>query len=97
MVCGFLKGRLRRIPLKFTDSEKDIIALYTSLQLIIVDSKDSDMCHQILNCTNAKHMWDIVELIMEGLDEVKENWLDILTSQYEAFNSLPTENHNSSI
>ena len=36
-------------------------------------------------------MWDTVELIMEGTDEVKENRLDILTSQYEAFKSLPAE------
>ena len=28
---------------------------------------------------------------MEGTDEVKENRLDILTSQYEAFKSLPTK------
>ena len=68
-------------PTEFTDSEKDVVALDTCLQLIIVDSMDSDMCHQILNCTSAKHMWDTVELIMEGTDEVKENRLDILTSQ----------------
>ena len=78
-------------PTEFTDSEKDVVALDTSLQLIIVDSMDSDMCHQILNCTSAKHMWDTVELIMEGTEEVKENRLDILTSQYEAFKSLPAE------
>ena len=36
-------------------------------------------------------MWDTIELIMEGNNEVRENWLDILTSQYEAFKSLPVE------
>ena len=34
-------------------------------------------------------MWDTIELLMEGTAEVKENRLDILTSQYEAFKSLP--------
>ena len=37
-------------------------------------------------------MWDTIELLMEGTAEVKENMMDILTSQYEAFKSLPGEN-----
>ena len=76
---------------EFIDSEKDVVALGTSLQLIIVDSLDFDMCHQILNCISGKYMWDTIELIMEGTNEVKENRLDILTSQYEAFKSHPKE------
>ena len=67
-------------PTEFTDSEKDVVVLDTSPQLIIVDSMNSNMCHNIINCTSAKHMWDTVELIMEGTNEVKENRLDILTS-----------------
>ena len=59
-----------------------------NLQLIIVDSVDSDMCHEIINRSTAKHMWDTIELLMEGTKEVKENRLYILTSQYEAFKSL---------
>ena len=78
-------------PTEFTDSEKEVVALDTSLQLISVDYMDSDMFHQILNCTSAKHLWDTIELIMEGTEEVKENQLDILMSPYEAFKSLPTE------
>ena len=66
-----------RVPQRFTpkdptDSNKEVVALDTNLQLIIVDSMDSDMCHQIVNCT--------IKLIMEGTEEVKENRLDILTS-----------------
>ena len=53
-------------PTEFTDSKKDVVALDTSMQLIIIDLMNFDMCHQILNCTSAKHMWDTVELIMEG-------------------------------
>ena len=78
-------------PTEFSDSDKEAVALDTNLQLIIVDSMDSDMCHQIVNCTTAKHMWDTIELIMEGTEEVKENRLDILTSQYDSFKSLSGE------
>ena len=36
-------------------------------------------------------MWETIELLMEGTEDVKENRLDILTIQYEAFKSLPGE------
>ena len=50
------------------------------------------MLNKVINCSSSKHMWDTIELLMEGTAEVKENRLDILTSQYEAFKSLPGEN-----
>ena len=77
---------------EFSDTEKEKVALDTSLQLIIVESLDTAMLNQVINCSSAKHMWDTIELLMEGTAEVKENRLDILTSQYEAFKSLPGEN-----
>lgn len=52
---------------------------------------DFDMSHQIMVCKSTKHMWETIELIMEGTIEVKENRLDLLTLQYEAFKSLPDE------
>ena len=77
---------------EFSDTEKDKVALNTSLQLIIVESLDTAMLNQMINCSSAKHMWDTIELLMEGTAEVKENRLDILTSQYtRPFKSLPGE------
>ena len=78
-------------PSDFSDTEKDKVALDTSLQLIVVESLDTAMLNQVINCSSAKQMWDTIELLMEGTTEVKENRLDILTSQYEAFKSLPGE------
>ncbi|XP_074327569.1 uncharacterized protein LOC141665482 [Apium graveolens] len=60
-----------------------------------MESRDDDMSHQIVVCENAKHMWQTIELLMEGTEDVRENRLDILTTQYEAFKSLPGENINS--
>lgn len=76
---------------EYTEVDKDFICLDTSLQLIIVDSMDTDMSNQILNCVSGKHMWDTIELIMEGTEEVRENRVDILRSRYEAFKSIPGE------
>ena len=52
---------------------------------------DTAMLNQVINCNNAKPMWDTIKLLMEGTSEVKENRSEILTSQYEAFKSLPGE------
>ncbi|XP_074377819.1 uncharacterized protein LOC141719344 [Apium graveolens] len=46
---------------------------------------DDDMSHQIMVFESARHMWETIELLMEGTEDVRKNRLDILTSQYEAF------------
>ena len=84
-------------PSDFSDTEKDKVALYTSLQLIVVESLDTAMLNQVINCSSAKQMWDTIELLMEGTTEVKENRLDILTSQYEAFKSTSRRKYHSSL
>ena len=38
------------------------------------------MLNQVINCSSAKHMWDTIELLMEGTAEVKENMSYILPS-----------------
>ena len=38
-----------------------------------------------MNCKDAKHIWDTIETINEGTVEVRENILEILTSEYEHF------------
>ncbi|KAK1356415.1 hypothetical protein POM88_049671 [Heracleum sosnowskyi] len=76
---------------EYTDSDKELIRLDTCLMLILADSADKEMSYQLMNCTSGKHMWDTITLIMEGTEDMQENRLNILTSQYEAFRSLPGE------
>ncbi|KAK1374545.1 hypothetical protein POM88_030738 [Heracleum sosnowskyi] len=49
------------------------------------------MSYQLMNYVSGKQMWDTINLIMEGTEDVQENRSDILTSQYESFRSLPGE------
>ncbi|KAK1372236.1 hypothetical protein POM88_028429 [Heracleum sosnowskyi] len=49
------------------------------------------MHNHVLNCVTAKHIWDTIEIITEGTEEVKENKMEILTSSYEHFRSNPGE------
>ncbi|KAK1365672.1 hypothetical protein POM88_041233 [Heracleum sosnowskyi] len=76
---------------EYTETDKELVRLDTGLMLILTDSADKEMSYQIMNCTSGKQMWDTINLIMEGTEDVQENRLDILTSQYESFRSLPGE------
>ncbi|KAK1363912.1 CCHC-type domain-containing protein [Heracleum sosnowskyi] len=76
---------------EYTDTDKELIRLDTGLMLILTDSVGKEMSYQLMNCVSGKQMWDTINLIMEGTEDVQENRLDILTSQYESFRSLPGE------
>ncbi|XP_074347015.1 uncharacterized protein LOC141685835 [Apium graveolens] len=71
--------------------DKELIALDEGLQRILVNSMDDDISHQIMVRESARHMWETIEFFTEGTEDVRQNQLDILTSQYEAFKSLPGE------
>ena len=43
------------------------------MRLILVDSMDDDMSHQIMVCESIRHIWETIELLMEGTDEVRQN------------------------
>ena len=75
----------------FSRAEKEEASLDASLQLILIDSLDPLMNRHVINCKNSKHMWETIEIINEGTEEVRENKLEILTSEYEYFKSNPGE------
>ncbi|KAK1351511.1 hypothetical protein POM88_054198 [Heracleum sosnowskyi] len=78
-------------PKEYTPDEKEDVTLDSCLQLILIDCLDPIMHNHVLNCDTAKHIWDTIEIINEGTEEVRENMLEILTSQYEHFRSNPGE------
>ena len=43
------------------------------------------MTHLILSLKTSKQMWDTIEALMEGSEEVRENRYDMLIARYEAF------------
>ena len=80
-------------PSEFLDAEKEKVALDDYLQLILLDSLTLDraMCGNVIGCSSAKDMWNKIELLCEGSEEVRENQRQKLVSQYEAFMSKPGE------
>ena len=72
-------------PKDYTPAEKEEASMDASLQLILVDSLDPLMNRHVMNCKDSKHIWETIEVINEGTEEVRENKLEILTSEYEHF------------
>ena len=78
-------------PADYTPDEKEDASLDINLQLILVESLDLIMYNHVVNCKDAKHIWELIETINEGTEEVRENRLKILTSEYEHFKSTAGE------
>ena len=78
-------------PADYTLDEKEDASLDINLQLILVESLDPIMYNHVVNCKDAKHIWETVETINEGTKEVRENRLEILTFKYEHFKSTSGE------
>ena len=76
---------------EYTDEESEQMNLDDALQLILVESLDPVMYNAVVNCKNAKQIWDTLEIINEGSEEVRENKKEILMAQYEQFGSNPGE------
>ena len=78
-------------PADYTPDEKEDASLDINLQLILVECLDPIMYNHVVNCKDAKHIWETIETINEGTEEVIENRLEILTSEYEHFKSTSGE------
>ena len=61
-----LQDIIQKIRKIFTVDEKEEAALEISLQLILVESLDPVMYNHVVNCTNARHIWETIETINEG-------------------------------
>ena len=47
---------------------------------------------KIISCDSAKEIWDRLQVLHEGTDQVKETKISMLVHQYEMFKMLEHEN-----
>ncbi|KAL8099901.1 hypothetical protein AgCh_032235 [Apium graveolens] len=78
-------------PSEYTEPEKEKVSLDSGLQLILIESLDNVMYNNIVNCDTAKQIWEKIEILCEGTEEVRSNQRRILISQYEGFMAKPKE------
>lgn len=72
-------------PSEYTDEENEQVTLDINLQLFLVETQDLIMYNNVVNCQNANQIWDTLEIICEGSEEVRENRLEILNVQFKQF------------
>ena len=82
---------VQKDPSQYSESEKEKVSLDSGLQLILIESLDNVMYNNIINCDTAKQIWEKIEILCEGTEEVRSNQRQILVSQYETFMAKPKE------
>jgi len=61
---------------------------------ILFNGLDQDMFDNVINSQTAKEIWDTVQLICEGTEQVRENKMQLLIQQYEYFHFEEGESLN---
>ncbi|KAL8119956.1 hypothetical protein AgCh_017183 [Apium graveolens] len=72
-------------PSEYTEPENEKVSLDSGLQLILTESIDNVMYNNIVNYDIAKQIWEKIEILCEGIEEVRSNPSRIMVSQYEGF------------
>ena len=52
---------------------------------------DKDMFGNVINCTTSKEVWDTIQILCEGTEQVRENKMQLLIQQYEHFHFKQSE------
>ncbi|KAL8103457.1 hypothetical protein AgCh_027877 [Apium graveolens] len=55
---------------EYTEPEREKVSLDSALQLILIESLDNVMYNNIVNCDTAKHIWEKIEKLCEGTEEL---------------------------
>ncbi|KAL8119214.1 hypothetical protein AgCh_016651 [Apium graveolens] len=58
---------------------------------ILFNGVDRDMFDNIINCKTAKDVWDTIQIICDGTEQVRENKMQLLIQQYEHFHNEESE------
>ncbi|KAL8125852.1 hypothetical protein AgCh_013232 [Apium graveolens] len=61
---------------------------------ILFNGLDQDMFDNVINSQTAKEVWDTVQIICEGTEQVRENKMQLLIQQYEYFHFKEGESLN---
>ena len=52
---------------------------------ILFNGIDNDMLDNVINCTTSKEVWDTIQTLCEGSEQVRDNKMQLLIQKYEAF------------
>ena len=77
---------------KWSEEDRRRIQYNLKAKNIITSALGIDEYFRVSNCSNAKEMWDTLQLTHEGTTDVKRSRVNTLTHEYELFRMNPNEN-----
>jgi len=69
----------------WSDEDKKKVQYDLKAHNILISSLGVNEYHSVSHCKTAKDMWDALETLHEGTDEVKQSKVNTLVQQYELF------------
>ncbi|KAL8118821.1 hypothetical protein AgCh_016352 [Apium graveolens] len=76
---------------KLRNPDKEQVQKDKKAMNILFNGVDSDMFDNIIKCKTAKDVWDTIQVICDGTEQVRENKMQLLIKQYEHFHSEESE------
>ena len=70
---------------EYTEEDEKEVYKDKKAMNILFNGFDKDMFDNVITCTTSKKVWDIVHIICEGTEQVRENKMQLLIQQYEHF------------
>jgi len=74
---------------KWTEEDRRRIQYNLKAKNIITSALGIDEYFRVSNCSNAKEMWDTLQLTHEDTTDVKRSRVNTLTHEYELFRMNP--------
>ncbi|XP_063936091.1 uncharacterized protein LOC135147168 [Daucus carota subsp. sativus] len=81
-------------PSEFTEEDEKEVHKDNKAMNILFNGIDDDMFDSVINCPIAKKVWDTIQTLCEGTDQVMENKMQLFVQQYESFHSKSGESLN---
>ena len=79
---------------EFTEEDEKEVHKDKKAMNILFNGLDKDMFDNVINCTTSKEVWDTIQTLCEGTEQVRHNKLQLLIQKYEAFHFKHGESVN---
>ena len=70
---------------EFTEEDEKEVHKDKKAMNILFNGLDKNMFDNVINCTTSKEVWDTLQTLCEGSEQVRHNKMQLLIQKYEAF------------
>ena len=88
--AGAVGARPQLVPKlssEFTQEDTEEVQKDKKVMNILYNGLSDDMFDIVINCTTSKEVWDTIQTLCEGSEQVRENKMQLLIQEYEHFHS----------